>query len=211
MSPAQRLHPHTSWVFGVVVALAIQEALLKVVAHLVTPSTDLPSWQMALETWRLGLFLVVTIRFYLGSAVFYSDAYIDTQEANPNYGIDFACSTVHFLSFLAWATTITVHVRYRTGLSPFEAFLAFILSFDLLWLAISRNTPTFQRIKLWTAINAGTIGLCAVILLVCGAIGLDAVFSEQAMFVPVAFVSLVDIGGLISGRNIFKDWLAKLI
>jgi len=75
----RKLHEKADWVFGVLVGLAIREALVDMLPQLA------PSWfshqagrgvtpQLALEFWRLLLFLLMILRFYLGSVVFFGDA-----------------------------------------------------------------------------------------------------------------------------------------
>ena len=89
------LHRHVFWFYGILVALAIRDALLSVIPHIIAPTPDVETWAVYEEVFRLALFLLVIIRFYFGSVVFFGDVYINSDTApkyvRKNYGLDSYC------------------------------------------------------------------------------------------------------------------------
>src|SRR6185295_4348586 len=89
MAAHQPLHKHAFWLFGVLVGLAIKDALEATVPHLVEFShiKDLLTPLQLLQPQsgdglypdlaRLVLFLILIVRFYLGSVFYFGDVYGD--------------------------------------------------------------------------------------------------------------------------------------
>lgn len=153
------LHRHAFWLYGVVVGLAIQQALLSLLPKLIDPNdTRIGSWSEAL---RLFVFLLLIIRFFLGSAAYFDEVYCGTQSDKydkKSYGLDYLLGFVHFVVFFGWALTIDLQ---QSPSYLFPSMLAFILLYDLVWLWVSRNNDTANRIKLWAFVNALTFLLGA--------------------------------------------------
>jgi hypothetical protein len=112
-----RYHDHAFWIYGVIVALAIREALSTVIPHTIPilaqsqiTSQPEPKNQLILEAMRLVLFLAMTIRFYLGSCRYFDQVYCADDSAvkfpHANYSMDFVLGLIHFLLFFTWSETL---------------------------------------------------------------------------------------------------------
>ena len=105
------LHQHAFWVYGVIVGLALKEALSTVLPHLLGFLTDLPQSPFAYlwEVWKLTVFLTLIIQFYLGSAVYFNRHHnLDSETLSEGYVPDFLAGLIHFILFFAWSLTFKV-------------------------------------------------------------------------------------------------------
>ncbi len=211
----QNFHKEVFWIYGVIVGLAIREALVTTLHHLfLMPSVD--PWQLHIEAWRTVLFLMMIIRFYFGSLIFFNDTYIDrgrsAEVAIKSYGLDFFMGLMHFIILFAWSVTIVSHgPRRYFGLSNFLIVMAVVLAFDLVWWVFNSGYDTKKRIKLWTAVNLLTLGLSALVFLVVKVSTDNPQIAEEAAMVPVGMIAGVELLGMISERAIFAEWIRKLV
>ena len=205
------LHRHAFWIYGVIVGLAIREALVDVLPHLFATPFG-PVWAHWQEALRLLVFLLLMIRFYLGSAAYFEEAHCqsgcDAKYPNKNYALDFHFGLAHFIVFFMWALTIDPHTN-----SPFlfPAFLGIVLFYDLTWYLFCREYDTRHLLKLWTALNLFTLLLSSVFFLSIYLVTRNEALAEAVAYIPVLAATVIDVAELMTDRPIVKRWLADLI
>lgn len=209
----ERIHTQSFWVYGVIVGLAIREALSHTIPNIISSNGD-PRWFVRLETWRLLIFLTMIIRFYLGSSLFFDKAYIDPASSpkfqKKSYGLDFICGLAVFMIFFGWSITIGDKSRLSHGMSNFLLLLTVILAYDFVWFMVNLRYDTVHSIKLWTTINILTLVFAAVIFFLTREIKDNDVLAEELAFIPVALFSYGDFVEMISRNRIFSgffNWL----
>lgn len=211
----QRLHGQAFFLYGVIVGLAIREALVRSGPHVFVPS-DIDSVQSHLEAWRLVVFLLAISCFYFGALSFFDKVYVnpstEVKFRKKNYGLDFGLGLVHFLLFFGWSITISDHSRPLHGISPFLGFMAAILLYDLVWLGVNIRYDTFQEIKLWAFMCLVVVFLSAVFFFALrGLTRHNEVLSEEFSFLPVISYLIVDHAELFSGRQFISEWIRRLL
>jgi len=72
MANGDGLHKHAFWLYGVIVGLAVKEALVSTVPDILTPTE--PKWESIIDFSRLVVFVFFITRFYLGSAYFFEES-----------------------------------------------------------------------------------------------------------------------------------------
>lgn len=213
----QRLHSHAFYLYGVVVALAIREVLLRVGTHAFVPvaGEQVESWKIHLEALRLVLFLIAITCFYFGSGVFFDKVYINPDTAREfqkkNYGLDFTIGLIHFLIFFAWSLTITNHSRNGWGLSPFFGFLSAIFLYDLVWLIANVRYDSLQEIKLWAFMSALVFFVGAVGFFVARSLLNNDAVAEEISFLIFGLYLVGDAAELFSGRPFFSELIKSLL
>jgi hypothetical protein len=213
MAERKALHKHAFWLYGVVVGLAIKEALESTIPHLIDPSHIPPSPEYLQqnvphsfypEFLRLVVFLALVIRFYLGSAYFFTDAYeaedADTQFEKKNYAVDFVCGFLHFVGFVILALTIDIHSK---PIMWFPIAVSFILLYDVFWYLFCFRYETSELMFMWMVINAGNFVLSGFLYLLVDRFGAGPVSAEVWALWPVLLVSLFDIGGMMQDKPYF--------
>ncbi|HEY9284805.1 MAG TPA: hypothetical protein VIP46_15215 [Pyrinomonadaceae bacterium] len=210
MATGEGLHKHAFWLYGVIIGLAIKEALAAVIPHVFNPPPN-EVGAITLEAARLFVFLVVTIRFFLGSVFYFDCAHTgpgcDDTYPNKDYYVDFLFGLVHFIFFFAWALSIDA---FKTHIKLFPGLLTLILLYDWLWYLVSRRYDTQHVIKLWTWINTGTVTVAGGVYLAFRAMQFGPALSQAVAFVPVVIFSLIDIGDIMRERDTIGDWLRGL-
>jgi hypothetical protein len=204
------LHSHAFWLYSTVVALAIKEALAETIPYFITPPAN-PVFDRVVYGFRLLVFLVVVIRFYLGSAIFFERAHAgetaDKDFPNKSYVIDFVFGLVHFLLFFAWAFSIDINTK---PITLFPVLLGVILLYDIPWLIASISFDPLKLMKLWAAINfgatlAGLLVYLAVLHFFTSRTPEEAYrTAEEAAYILVIFISILDIWELIGKKEIFR-------
>lgn len=202
-----RVQKEAFWLYGVIVGLAVREALVATVPHLAlkqAPAEMVP-WKIHLEGWRLVVFLALIIRFYLGAAAFFDSVYDNEATAktiaNKNYSLDYTMGFVNFLMFFAWSSTIPIHDRLLLGTSPYLLFLSAIILYDLVWLAASWNYGTVKVVKVWAVWNAITFLVCGFLFLVVEGVWGNAVLAEEVAFPFLLLISAIEIIELTRGKQ----------
>src|SRR6185369_5991530 len=212
------IHRHAFWLYGVIVGIAIKEALGTTVSHFIEPerlgaelrliglTIRYPHTEVSLypEAIRLTVFLALIIRFYFGSAFFFGAAY-ESKSARvdypaSNYGIDFVFGFFHFVSFGVLALMIDIHTA---PIWWFPTLVGFVLIYDLFWYVTSIGQHTREMIFWWMIINVINASISAALYLgLRGAYGpLDA---EICAFWIVIAVSVVDIGLMMAKKPFFQ-------
>lgn len=225
---SEGLRKHAFWLYGVIVGLAIQQALQTVVGRLIVPPPGAKLFPSAiLNVIRLPVFLFTILQFYLGSVWFFDKFHEDSSGQNySNFAVDFLFGLVHFIVFFAWAMSIDTN---RGPIRVFPILMIFILLYDLLWCRACRGRASYSEIRKWTYVNIGVvigvIALYAVTYL--GLVGINALewgrphwlvraanhdmarhkIAEGLAVIPVLIVSTVDIIGMITGKQIIADWV----
>ena len=232
---SEGLRRQTFWLYGVIIGLAIKDALETVVGHLMVPP-DGSYRDVVPETVRLLVFLLTAIQFYLGSVWFF-DKFHEGPELPPeqppddtamptkraSYSVDFLFGLFHFLIFFAWALSLDTH---KGHLHTFPILLVVILLYDGLWCWACRGLETYTEIRKWTFTNIGVIVAsiavyCVTYLIIIVVQQLKAPGSfdfwagdafrhriaEPIAMIPVLLVAGVDIIGLITDRQLVADWV----
>ncbi|HEY0428979.1 MAG TPA: hypothetical protein VGC76_14455 [Pyrinomonadaceae bacterium] len=130
----ENIRKQAFWLYGVIVGLAVKEALTHVLPHIFKEQINLLERHIP-EMIRLFVFLVLCVRFYLGAAQYFDEAYekkhpatvipfdppaenIGTAQVNEappvlenkykkkSFGLDFLVGFFHFLIFSALALSI---------------------------------------------------------------------------------------------------------
>lgn len=238
MLPIAGFCKHAVWIFGVLVGLAIKEAITRIAPHLLSYETE-PSADMWPEALRLTVFGLMIVRHYLGAAHLFdnvhaealkavseSDGSLSVSErarlriAGKQFGVDFFAGLLHFTLFSVWSLTLELHHLdpANTGRLvsewAFRAVLLFILTYDVFWI-IPRPRPHPRELKLWTVINASTA--------VVGALWFwwlwrsrnwTSIDAEIPPLLLVGLISIVDIAQLTMGTEFFSKvivFIARLV
>lgn len=209
MEHSEGLHEHYFWLYGVFVGLAIQQALGVATPHLLN-RTATSSWHGYEDAIRLGVFLFLIIRFYLGSGYFFKTAYIGDSAhkyKKKNYFIDFVFGLFHFLLFFGLAATLEFHDGHE---SRFLVLLLIILMYDGLWFLAARRYDTRHLMKMWAVVNVFTVIVGLLTYLICNNwFKLSTALSEELAFIPLGIVTIIDFAELNSGHPIFANWLTR--
>jgi hypothetical protein len=213
------IHKHAFWLYGVLVGVAIKEALETGVAHIVAPDRlmdefhhmgvafnyphpETSGWP---EIIRVVVFLVLIVRFYLGSAFYFGAVYQATRarEKFPitNYAADFFSGFLHFVLFVILALLLDIHT---TPTYYFPFLVGFILMWDVLWFITSTRRSTANMIFWWMIANVITALVSAVTYLVIELVSKNHLRAERCAFYIVIFVSLLDIGLMMAKRPFFQ-------
>lgn len=213
------IYKHGFWLYGVLVGVAIKEALETGVAHIVEPmrlmeelhhvgiSPNFPHYEVSAwpEVIRVITFLLLVVRFYLGAA-FYFGAVYESENAEKkfpvtNYGADFFSGFLHFVLFVILAQIIDIHT---IPVYYFPSLVGFILIWDVLWFASSWRRSTAQVIFWWMLANVLTAALSTVAYLFLILWGKGFLQAERCALYLVIVVSLLDIGLMMAKRPFFQ-------
>jgi hypothetical protein len=209
MAIGEGLHKHAFWLYGVIVGLAIKEALASTVPDILNPTE--PKWEALLDFSRLVVFVFFTTRFFLGSAYFFEEVYTGPNAVfydKKNYFLDFLFGLAHFLLFFAWSLTIDFHQKDLEYF--FRYILAGLLFYDVLWLIMSRKYDTKRQITPWTALNVVTLILASGLFWVTRKLIGQNMIAESVAFVPVFIVSVIDMAELTSGRRLVAEFVIRI-
>lgn len=221
--PAAELQKQALWLFGVLVGLAIKEAITKVYGDVVGRGEF---WGGLLEGARLFVFLMVILRFYLGAVQYFNAAYASQVAARDNvnrqFGTDFLFGFLHFTIFCFWGLSINL-VDDNGWRLLFPVILGTILMYDVGWYLWS-STETRKNIRIWVVSNFVTacVGL---LLFATTALALmffanarsmhlseqQSMACELVAYLPVLVASFIDLGGLLWGFTSIEEWLGEAI
>lgn len=165
---------------------------------------------MYVEVIRLAMFLLVSIRFYLGAVIFFERVYGNQAESSrythKNFGLDFLFGFVHFLFFSGMALSIDIQENFKHW---FPLLMAGTLAYDTLWFISSRRYDTRYLIRLWMVVNLATLLFAIPTYLVVRKVTDDPIPAEIFAYIPVAFFSFVDIGEVTTGNEIVSNALVR--
>jgi hypothetical protein len=233
---SEGLRKHAFWLYGVIIGLAIKDALETVGGHLMIPPGGALSMRDSIpETVRLLVLLLTSIQFYLGSVWFFDKFYERNQAAPlgvnniasanpPSYALDFLFGLFHFIIFFGWALSIDTH---SGRLRVFPILLIIILVYDSLWCRACKGLDTYTEIRKWTYTNYGVVVFAIAIYAVTYLIALlvelwklppgnfdfwarDPIrhrVAEVVAMIPVLIVSGIDIVGIVTDRQLIADWV----
>jgi hypothetical protein len=209
---------HVLWFFGLLVGLAIEQALVRSVPHLIFAPRD-TAGQTASETFRLIVFLTIVCRFFWGAVLFFNESYLSANRQGDtprrHFAWDFLTGFLHFLIIFFWAFTIPVHTRDGV-VAPaqwlFLAVLSTILLYDLPWKVLTWRWPS-ERINLWCVLNAFTVITAgfAYLMIAHPAVNGNAVTAEAAALVIVMIASVLDLVELATGGKFFARQLLRFV
>ncbi|MEK6278912.1 MAG: hypothetical protein AABN95_01010 [Acidobacteriota bacterium] len=222
MAEEEGIHKHAFWLYGVLVGIAIKHALDATIPHIFDPAniaSQLTANQLALpqasygpapDLGRLLVFLILIVRFYLGSAFFFSDihdaGYGVSDPSEPfkkNYALDFICGFTHFVAFVILAMNIDVHTRQ---LFWFPVLVGFILFYDFIWWVFSQRYYSADYIFWWMVANSITLIVSGMVyLLAYYPLHRDPLVAEACAFLPVVAVSAYDIGAMMMDKPYFES------
>lgn len=202
------LHRHAFWLYGVVVGLAIREALTAVLPHLITPPFE-NRWESLQEGLRLSAFLILITRFYLGSGYFFDTTYkADSTVKNTNYGLDFLFGSIHFILFYVAAVAIDIHTKPQL---LFLILISAVLLYDLVWYYASAEYDTRHELKLWAFYNAVTFIVAGFVYLLVLQFHRPVGEAEGFAMVIVILASWWDVVGMMQERSFIRDALTRLV
>src|SRR5215213_7015840 len=121
------IHRHFVWIYGVIAGFAIREALGTVIPHLTT-NMPMPVWAYFQEGIRLLVFLLIVIRLYFGTVLFFEVGNSDTSAQERNIVIPYLVGLVQFIFCFVWAASIDTQNKPRR---LFLLMLMIILLYDL--------------------------------------------------------------------------------
>ena len=209
----QRLHNHAFYLYGVIVGLAIREALVDTGPHVFIPSNVAP-WKIHLEALRLIVFLATIGCFYFGAGVYFDKVHLGESSTNyskKSYGLDFVMGLIHFLFFFAWALTLTNHSRNSLGISPFYGFLSAVFLYDLVWLIANIRFDAAHEIKMWAVMCLIVWCLATGLFFTVRAITNNDVLAEEISLGLYACYLVGDAVELFSGKPFFLTLLQLLL
>jgi hypothetical protein len=216
------VHKHAFFLYGVVVGLAIQDAI-----HSGAVFTRPWDWTDGpLHVARLLVFVTLIARFYMGAGTYFARVYesewADQRYPSKSYALDFLFGFIHFMLFSFMALTIGLPSRWW-----FLVFLQLVLVFDILWWAVSHccRLSTASGIRGWAILNLATVvvnflfGAAATSMCVLSTGTLDlskltagqCAICEAVTFLPVIAASLIDLAGMIRDRSYIETWINHLI
>lgn len=215
---SKSLHVHAFWLYSTIVALSMDQALRETIPNFIKPPAANPAYDQFAYAFRLSIFLVVVIRFYLGGAIFFervhAGATADKDFPEKSYVIDFLSGLLHFLLFFVWAYSIDLNTKPPL---MFPIVLAVILLWDVPWFLASLPFDPHKLIKLWMAINVLATGLgLAIYLFVLNVLFPTRspqayVAAEKAAYILIIIISMLDIWELVSKKQIFRRMFSWLL
>jgi hypothetical protein len=206
-------HKDFFWIYGVLVGLAIREALTQTLHHtfaIPPPDTD---WLLHIEIWRSLLFMLMIVRFYVGAVVFFTNVYgASSPQTQNNYYLDFLMGFTQFVLFYAWSVTIFSYSRSAKGFSYFLDVMFIILMFDFLWLIFNSRNDTAETIKVWSIVNTLTALVSFACFLACAKVfDVNVQVAEEIALIPVGLASILGLTENVSGIPVFVKLLQAVI
>lgn len=219
------------WLYGVIIGLAVKEALTHVLPHIFKAHVS-GMVQHLPEVLRLIVFLVLCVRFYLGAAQYFDEAYekvdvqpsteegaLDSEESQykkKSFGLDFLFGFFHFLIFSALSLSISYDETRPGEISNilFPILLLIILLYDVLWLVANWRNDTFHLIKLWAFLNIATVAFAGFAFFITwlvyrlSDIEFNYFIAEMVALIILLLFSALDIAELIIGKPIIRLFLA---
>lgn len=208
----REFHKDFFWLYGVIVGLAIREALTQTLHHAFSIPAPDALWMLHIESWRTIVFMVMIVRFYVGAVVFFHKVHGPSSPAAGNYNLDFVMGLIQFVFFYAWSVSIFSYSRSVKGFSPFLWGMFLILLFDLVWLLFNWRYDTAETLKVSTIVNVLTALASFMLFLTCADL-LDMNFqiAEETALLPVSLVSIIGIVESVSDTPIFTKLLQSAI
>ncbi|HYT82219.1 MAG TPA: hypothetical protein VEK86_02120 [Gemmatimonadales bacterium] len=227
-----RFHQHAFWVYGVIVGLAIKEALSAVLPHLLEYFRTPPASAFASisEAWKLLVFLIAIVRFYIGSGLYFTEYHSDevvksevnndgnndaattiksTVASNASveggYVTDFLSGVLHFILFFAWSLSINLAPRpeQRFPFTVFEIVLGVVLLYDLVWWLVCRGARSKTQVRYWALANLATFVLVLVVHLLAFCVFRASIpLAEGLALIPVFGISIFDILGMAKASEV---------
>lgn len=198
------IHKHGLWIYGVVVALTIREALLRFLsAYFALPGllAAVP-WTTNLGAFRVALVVLMVIRFYLGSAYHFSQADLPRRAVVTDFLVGF----LHYVLFFAWAISLhNYDAPLDRRLTFFMTLLLTVLLYDVTWWLITKmhrprpSDEAMNQVAQWTFMNVGTAAVSLLIYLSGMFLKANWATTEICAYMPVFVVSIFDLAALATG------------
>jgi hypothetical protein len=205
-------HKDFFWLYGVIVGLAIREALTQTLHHAFSIPAPDALWMLHIESWRTLLFMVMIVRFYVGAVVFFHKVHGPSSPAAGNYNLDFVMGLIQFIFFYAWSVSIFSYSRSSKGLSAFLWGMFLILLFDLVWLLFNWRYDTAEILKVSAIVNLLTVLVSFMLFLTCADLfDMNFQIAEETALLPVFLTSILGIVESVSDTPIFTKLLQATI
>lgn|SRR6185312_3746783 len=156
-------------------------------------------WQVRLEVLRLAIVILVLSRLFLVIGLYFEMVFMQPDAAvrypRRSYPVDFLTGLLHFMTGAALTTVMSNHLRMAGGMSMFSWILVAFLSIDILWLGVAgaRGFSAKPVIAGHAKVNAGMLGICAVVWVAVRMLGQDTVFADQSALFVLAGITVVGI------------------
>jgi hypothetical protein len=214
------LQKQALWLVGVLMGIAIKEAMTNIHAVFVS--------HFELLDWLLGavpllLFFLVSLRFYLSAIQYFTVAFESSAPASElrrqRFSVDLIFGFAHVAFVCFWGLSIALF----DGRWPvFPGLLITILLCDVLWYAWAVS-DTRRTIRIRVLVNAVTGGWATLafgataLAFMCFANGWQVELTqsqgalcEAVAYVPVCIASVVELGALSNGRGV-EEWLGEAL
>lgn len=218
------LHKHAFWLYGVIIGLSIEESLRHVLPHVAEISfynnnlSRHKAIHIGTDVIQLAVFLTLVVRFFLGSVRYFDQAHISPSSSkykSKNYALDFFFGLIHFSGFLGLA--LSFGEQQPEWLFLF--WLAYILSYDLIWVLGCRKYETIRLVYVWAFVNVLTLILSVLLYLLVWTF-LRQYFEQYKSYVlcalslafmlPILLVSLIEVYEIFKPEPTFTKWFAFL-
>src|SRR5579863_5045147 len=202
--PAEDAHRDAFWVSAVVGGMSITKAIEDSLG-----SITISHWtfENGIILPRLLLFLLTSVRFFIGSNVFFQAVHIEPGHEKTfrhrNYALDFGSAIFHFGFLYALATTIRTIPPLPIHLldESFFLFLCVVLLYDWAWYFVSTPYDTARCILRWAWYNTLAVFLpCSALFLIFKYGGIDRGWFEILLAGWIAITSLPDLMKMAHGE-----------
>lgn len=197
-------HRDAFWVIAVVggmsIAKAIEDSLSCISIGHWTPEN-------AVILPRFFLFLLTSVRFFIGSNVYFQAVHLEsghqTKFPRRNYALDFGSAIFHFSILYALAANIKMIPTPPVYISnePFFLFLCAVLLYDWAWYFASAAYDTAPYIKKWAWFNSLAVFIPCAGLAFAFKLGvIDRSWFEISLAIWISISSLPDLINMARGE-----------
>jgi hypothetical protein len=217
-----------TWLLTVIIGLAVTTGVRQFSEFLIAAPTK-PLLPVAV---RFAIFLILAIRWTLGSLWYFDKYYISNTNVtglSKPFFWDLFVSFFNFLAFVPLALTITTpgddsvvakwlntHIAGGKQVSFFLWILGFLLAYDSIWLLIRklglkriRGTSTMRIHWLWTILNLITLLFCCCILFWYGWQGKPLERAEIFIGFVLVIAAMFDLNVTVLENSEFNQWLSE--
>jgi hypothetical protein len=202
--PVEEAHRDAFWVIAVVGGMSIAKAIEDSLG-----SISVAHWtaENAVILPRFFLFLLTSVRFFIGSNVFFQTVHLEKehQKAFPrrNYSLDFGSAIFHFSILYALAVNIKTIPTGAVFISNelFFLFLSAVLLYDWAWYFASAGYDTAPFIKKWAWYNTLAVFIpCAGLAFLFKQGNIDRSWFEILLAGWISITSLPDLIAMAHGE-----------
>lgn len=201
---AEDAHRDAFWVIAVVGGMSIAKAIEDSLGAI-----SVGHWtsENAVILPRFFLFLLTSVRFFIGSNVFFQAVHLErgheTKFPRRNYALDFGSAIFHFSILYALAVNIKIIPAPPVFISNelFFLFLCAVLLYDWAWYFASTAYDTAPYIKKWAWYNTLAVFIPSVALAFAFKQGvIDRPWFEILLAIVISITSLPDLINMAHGE-----------